>query len=186
MLFDADALVNFHVKQLYHNNVMFFLGAAQEIVSLLLIWTNIYIYIIHVDIDTVLFTGKESNDDMPGPTKFKTYLQSWMYVRLPSRMFRNCPLIISIPWFLWSTWVCFGHARKVSHPSLSGLLAWQPAPQKQHDGNHHNVLTKDDAKISKNDMSYTFRKRTNFEIESYVLNRKCHQTLARLKLVQSV
>ena len=71
MLFDADALVNFHVKQLYHNNVMFFFwGVAQEIVSLLLVWTNLYIYKIHVDIDTVLFTGKESNDDMPGPTKF--------------------------------------------------------------------------------------------------------------------
>ena len=41
-------------------------------------------------------------------------------------------------------------------------------------------------KYAKNDMSYTFRKRTNFEIESYVLTRKCHQTLARLKLVQSV
>lgn len=37
MLFDADALVNFHVKQLYHNNVMFFWGVAQEIVSLLLV-----------------------------------------------------------------------------------------------------------------------------------------------------
>lgn len=69
-----------------------FWGVVQEIVSLLFVWNNI-----DVDIDTVLFTGKESNDDMPGPMKFKTYLQSWMDVRLPSSMFRNFPLIISIP-----------------------------------------------------------------------------------------
>ena len=65
----------------------------QEIVALLLVWTNI-----DVDIDSVILTVKETNDNMPGQINFKTYLQSSILsvvsidLKLPSRMF----MIISI------------------------------------------------------------------------------------------